>query len=94
MSDCVIWRKAINSKGYGVQYIPKQSNPHMKHGNHYAHEVAWVMANRRPRPMGARVAHSCGVKVCVNPEHLFLESAAESAARAGRARWRKSCESL
>ena len=86
---CILWPKAVNSKGYGVKYVPKQSSSHMTWGNRYAHEVAWVEANNRPRPSGMRVAHSCGVKSCVNPLHLFLESVSASAARAGRARWRK-----
>lgn len=40
------------------------------HGQ-YAHRAAWVM-RYGPVPSGARVAHRCGNRLCVRPEHLLL----------------------
>ena len=47
----------------------------------YAHRAAWIM-QYGPLPTGARVAHRCGNRLCVRPDHLVLMPSRQD--RAGR----------
>lgn len=60
MTGCIIWDGPIHSKGYGVA------------GRRRAHRVVWQEINEQPVPDGMVVHHTCGIKACVNPEHLVL----------------------
>ena len=59
---CWLWMGYIKS-GYGsISYQGKML---------YTHHLAWKIANGAI-PKGMHVLHTCDVKRCVNPDHLYL----------------------
>lgn len=71
-NGCWLWRGAQSSAGYGAcgyRDIP---------GERTAHRVSWHL-HRGPIPDGRMVLHTCDVKLCVNPEHLYLGDGKDNA---------------
>jgi hypothetical protein len=69
MSGCVLWKGRRSPNGYG----------RVGDGG-YAHRAAYE-AVHGAIPNGFHLHHTCGVKACVNPEHLEALTAEQHASR-------------
>jgi hypothetical protein len=69
-SGCWMWRSTVKRDGYGQFWY--EGKP-VK-----AHHVSYRL-HKGPIPTGAWVCHTCDVKTCVNPEHLYVGDARTNA---------------
>ena len=79
-SGCWLWLGSTKGGGYG--------RFRLRGASLRAHRAAWELY-RGPIPIGVCVLHRCDVRVCVNPDHLWLGTVRDNnldAIRKGRAR--------
>ena len=63
--DCWLWNGTIKT-GYGSIGVPSWPNLQL-----YAHRVAWFMEKKCWPGPNKILCHTCNVKHCVNPHHLY-----------------------
>jgi hypothetical protein len=70
--DCWLWAAYLDKHGYGVfGTATDRSLAYREIGEFRAHRIAWVLAYG-PIPLELCVLHSCDVRSCARPEHLWL----------------------
>ncbi len=67
-TPCWIWQKSIKASGHGQ--VAVAGSPMLAHRHYYELE-------KGPIPKRAQVVQKCGVRACVNPDHLEVISMKE-----------------
>lgn len=71
--ECWPWNAGRNGRGYGQFKLNGRARS--------AHRVAFELHHQRS-PIGTAVCHTCDVKLCCNPAHLYDGSNAQNVADA------------
>lgn len=72
-NGCWVWQQAVNNKGYAISKIENKTRT--------VHRWVSQLING-PIPARMQVDHRCGVRSCVNPDHLEVCTPQVNALRA------------
>jgi hypothetical protein len=70
-NGCWLWMGGLIAEGYG-RLIVDGSAKNGKGAHMKAHRLSWEIQYKMPVPKGLLCCHSCDVKRCVNPAHIFI----------------------